>query len=292
LADQRVQLAVLRHTQDDMPIRQTAGSVPGMSHDHLAEMLDLDADVLQDFHRELISWVGSFAPARAQVVDLGAGSGTGALALAQQLPDAEVTALDKDEDLLEHLRGRAVTAGVADRVRAVRADLDLAWPDLGGPVDLVWAAGSMHHLADPARTLADVRTALRPGGVLAIVELDSFPRFLADPAGAALEDRCHAELARMRHEHGLHMGQDWGARLAAAGFEVRGERRFDIELRPPLPPQAGRYARVSLQRVRHGLADRLAHDDLVALDAVVAALPDRDDLVVRATRSVWIGRRG
>jgi SAM-dependent methyltransferase len=257
----------------------------------MAEMLDLDADVLHDFHRDVISWVGSLAPDRSRIVDLGAGSGTGALALAQHLPDAEVIALDKDEDLLEHLRSRAVAAGVTDRIRTVRADLDLAWPDLGGPVDLVWASGSMHHLADPDRTLAEVRTALRPGGSFAIVELDSFPRFLADPVGAALEDRCHAELARLRHEHGMHMGEDWGAHLTAAGFEVEGERRFDIELRPPLPQRAGRYAQVSLRRVRHGLADRLTPADLAALDALVATLPDRADLVVRATRSVWIGRR-
>jgi SAM-dependent methyltransferase len=262
-----------------------------MPHDHMAEMLDLDADVLHDFHRDVISWAGSLAPDRPHIVDLGAGSGTGTLALARHLPDAQVTALDKDEDLLEHLRARAAADGVADRVRTVRADLDLAWPDLGGPVDLVWASGSMHHMADPARTLADVRTALRPGGSLAIVELDSFPRFLADPAGAALEERCHAELARMRHEHGLHMGEDWGSRLRAAGFEVEGERRFDIDLRRPLPPRAGRYAQVSLQRIRAGLADRLSSADLAALDELAATVGERDDLVVRATRSVWIGRR-
>jgi hypothetical protein len=149
----------------------------------------------------------------------------------------------------------------------------------------------MHHLAEPGRTLVEVRAALRPGGFLVIVELDSFPRFLTDPAGAALEERCHAELARLRHEHGLHMGEDWGARLRAAGFEVKGERRYDIELRPPLPPRAGRYAQVSLQRIRHGLADRLASDDLAALDALGATVLDRTDLTVRATRSVWIGHR-
>jgi SAM-dependent methyltransferase len=262
-----------------------------MPHDHMAEMLDLDADVLHDFHHDVITWAGSLAPDRPHIVDLGAGSGTGTLALARHLPDARVTALDKDEDLLEHLRGRAAADGAADRIRTVRADLDLAWPDLGDPVDLVWASGSMHHMADPARTLADVRTALRPGGSLAIVELDSFPRFLADPAGAALEDRCHVELARMRHEHGLHMGEDWGARLRAAGFEVAGERRFEIDLRPPLPPRAGRYAQVSLQRIRAGLADRLSSDDLAALDELAATVGERDALAVRATRSVWIGRR-
>ncbi len=257
----------------------------------MAEMLDLDAAVLHDFHREVIGWVGSLTPDRAHVVDVGAGSGTGTLALATQLPGVQVTALDMDQDLLEHLRRRAAEAGVADRVRTVRADLDQGWPDLGAPADLVWASASMHHLADPARALADVRAALRPGGRFAIVELDSFPTFLTDPAGAAVEERCHAELARMRHEHGMHMDEDWGARLTAAGFEVDGQRRFDLELRPPLPPLAGRYAQVGLQRARHGLADRLPSDDLAALDAVLGTLPDRDDLVVRATRWVWIGRR-
>ena len=89
----------------------------------------------------------------------------------------------------------------------------------------------------------------------------------------------------------MHMGEDWGARLKAAGFEVEGERHFDIELRPPLPANAARYAQVSLQRMRHGLADRLGLDDLAALDALVAAVPGRDDLTVRTSRTVWVGRR-
>jgi SAM-dependent methyltransferase len=266
------------------------------NHDHMAEMLDLDADVLRDYHREVITWAGSLVgdrPAtagRPHIVDLGAGSGTATLALARHLPHAELTAVDMDEGLLAHLRRRAAEAGVADRVRTVAADLDGTWPDLG-PVDLVWAAASMHHLADPARTLAQVHTVLRPGGVFMITELDSFPRFLTDPAGAALEERCHAELARRRQERGMHMDEDWGARLKAAGFEVEGERRFDIELVPPLPANAAHYARVCLQRIRHGLADRLDPDDLAALDTYAATMADRDNLTVRAMRMVWTGRR-
>lgn len=268
----------------------SGGSVRGMAHDHMAEMLDLDADVLHDYHRDVIAWAGSLVPDRPRILDLGAGTGTGTLALARHLPGAYLTAVDVDADMLEHLRRRAVEAGLDDRVRTVRVDLDGSWPDLG-PTDLVWASASMHHLADPARALAQAYAVLRPGGAFMITEVDSFPRFVTDPAGAALEDRCHAELARLRHEAGMHMGEDWGARLTAAGFQIEDRRRFDIDLRPPLPANAARYARVSLTRMRDRLAERLTPDDLAALGVLTATAPDRDDLTVRATRMVWIGRR-
>ncbi|AEV85307.1 ubiquinone/menaquinone biosynthesis methyltransferase ubiE [Actinoplanes sp. SE50] len=253
-------------------------------------MLDLDAEVLGDYYRELMDWAASLVPGEPAIVDLGAGTGTGTIALARHLVGARVTAVDVDEEMLALLRQRVDAAGLRDRVRTVRADLDGDWPALGA-ADLVWASASMHHLADPQRTLEQVKDVLRPGGVFMITELDGFPRFLSDPAGVALEERCHAELARMRLEGGLHMGEDWGARLTAAGFAVEAERRFDIDLTPPLPPQAGRYAQVTLERTASRLADRLSGDDLAALRDYAASAPARSDLTVRATRDVWIGRR-
>ncbi len=260
-----------------------------MAHSHLAEMLDLDAEVLHDYHRDLITWVGSLVGDRPRVVDLGAGSGTGTLSLARHLPQAEITAVDLDEEMLAHLRDRAQQAGVADRVRTVPADLDQDWPDLG-PADLVWASASLHHMADPADAVRQAFRTIEPGGLFAIVELGSFPTFFAAPAAAALEDRCHAAAAAKRTEHGMHMHEDWGARLTEAGFTVEAERRFEIDLRPPLPAAATRYAQVTMQRIRHGLEDRLSAGDVAALEKLVADL-DPDDLHIRATRMVWLGRR-
>ncbi|MEU1883876.1 class I SAM-dependent methyltransferase [Micromonospora rifamycinica] len=261
-----------------------------MPHDSLIELLDLDAEVLHDYVRDVVGWVGREAAGRPHVADLGAGSGTASLALARQLPGATVTAFDQSPEMLAHLRERAEAAGLADRIRTVEADLDRPWPDLG-PVEVIFAAASMHHLADPAGAVASAFRALRPGGLLVIAELDSFPRFLTGTPDEELESRGHAGAAKRRHEAGMHMHEPWGDRMAQAGFTAVTERHFDIDLRPPLSATVTRYAQVCLGRMRHGLQGWLSPDDLAALDEVVEGLPGRSDLSVRTERTVWLGRR-
>ncbi|GIH03729.1 hypothetical protein Rhe02_17960 [Rhizocola hellebori] len=256
----------------------------------MIELLDLDAEVLQDYFRDLISWVGREAAGRPHVVDLGAGSGTGSLALARELPGATVTAVDLSPQMLAHLSSRAESAGLGDRIHTVEADLDQPWPDFG-PTDMIWASASMHHMADPAKALDSAFAALRPGGALVIAELDSFPRFLTGTPDEEMELRLHAEMAKRRHEAGLHMHENWGDRMSQAGFTSVTQRHFDIELRPPLPLSAKRYAALSLGRMRHGLEGRLPSADLVALEEIAGGLAGRDDLSVRTERTVWLARR-
>jgi SAM-dependent methyltransferase len=257
----------------------------------LADLLDLDADVLHEYMSDLMTWIHDLADGGTRrILDLGSGTGTGALALAARFPDAEVTAVDVSEEMLDRVTGKARDRGLAGRIRTVRADLDEAWPSVG-TVDLIWASASLHHMADPGRVLADAFAAIRPGGLLVAAELGSFPRFLTDEAGAALEDRCHAMLDRARAEALPHIHADWGSLLTRAGFTVEAHRRFDIHLTPPLPAATGRYAYVSLSRMRHGLGDRLSAADQATMDSVLAGIADRDDLTVRSTRTVWAARR-
>lgn len=252
-------------------------------HDALADILDLDAEVLHEHLTEVMNWVHEHAGGAATVLDLGAGTGAGTLALARRFPAAEITAVDVSPQMLDHLRHKAHTAGVAGRVRTVEADLDATWPDLE-PADLVWAANSLHHLTDPVGTLRQIRTAIRPGGHLVALEMSAFPRFLP---GDALEARCHAAVTEARTSDMPHLGADWGPLLRAAGFTVEAERRFEIDLRPPLPEATGRYAQATLRRLRHGLEDRLSPTDLAALEALAEDVPHRTDLTVRAQRTAW-----
>jgi SAM-dependent methyltransferase len=266
----------------------------------MAELLDLDAEVLHSYLSEVTAWIRELAadlPLR-RILDLGSGTGTGTFALLGRFEGADAIALDISAQLLHHLQGKASVLGVANRVRTIQADLDAAWPAID-TVDLVWASSSLHHMADPDRVLTGVFAALHAGGLLVVAEIDSFPRFLPDDLGfgrPGLEARCHAAMAVRQAAEIPHLGSDWGARLSRAGFTIEAERSFAIHLTPPLPAAAGRYAEASLRRIRAGLDGLISVGDLATLDTLIdsdgpGSVRQRDDLTVRAARTVWVARR-
>ena len=266
----------------------------------MAEILDLDAEVMHCYMSEVTDWIHQLAadPPPRRILDLGSGTGTGAFALLERFDQADVIALDLSPEMLHRLSSKARVLGVADRIRTVQADLGAAWPALDA-VDLVWASSSLHHMADPDRVLAGVFAALRPGGLLVVAEIVAFPRFLPDDLGLGrpgLEARCHAVLAERQAAEMPHLGSDWGPRLTRAGFTIEAERPFVIHLASPLPAASGRYAQASLRRIRSGLDGRMSTDDLAALDILIDShgphgVLQRDDLTVRAARTVWAARR-
>lgn len=273
-------------------------------HDHhdadsaQAEILELDAEALAEHTTGIIRWLPLHGSPR-QIVDLAAGTGAGTFALLDQFPEAHVTAVDTSPGHLRRLSEKACARGVDAHVRTVLADLDEAtWPDLGTP-DLVWASGSVHHLADPGRALRAVHDLLAPGGLFVVVEMAGLPRFLPTTAPAdrpGLEDRVHAAGDRLHARHLPHRGADWGPMLAAAGFVVEGELHVDVNVEGAGNPVVGRYALHALQRVRGAVAAELDREDLAALDRLLDvdgphSLLRRDDLAVRTKRSVWAARR-
>lgn len=267
----------------------------GQLHDHetdLADLLDLDADLL-GYLDELTGWAAQHAPDVARtIVDVGAGTGTGSLALARRFPASEVVAIDRSPSMLERLEAAARRQGLAERLRVVQADLDEAWPELAA-VDLAWASSSLHEVADPDRLLRDVHAALNPGGLLVVVEMDALPRFLPDDVGSGrpgLELRCHQALAQL--DWNAH--PDWRPHLQQAGFAIAAQRTVSSASGPA--PGTGRYAQGYLRRIRSALDGRLASDDLDTLDRLLAddgpdAVLRRSDLTVRGSRTAWAARR-
>ena len=264
--------------------------------DGQAEILDLDAEVLAEHIASITAWLPVETSPR-HIVDLGCGTGAGTFALLTRFPEAKVTAVDASAGHLRRLRQKAKAEGVADRVHTVQADLNVAWPELGAP-ELVWASASMHHMAGPDRTLRQVHAMLASGGLFAVVELAGFPRFLPEDAPQdrpGLEERCHAALAHLHTEQVPHRGADWGPELVAAGFTVEGERTITANLEARHTKAVGRYALISLSRLRGSVAQALPAEDLTALDQLLDtesshSILRRDYLAVRAERTVWTAR--
>lgn len=273
---------------------ETAPSGSEATHAEQATLLDLDAQLGSDFLAELTTWVADqgATPPRT-IVDLGAGTGTGTLALAHRFSTARIVSVDSSPEMAARLRELTHDEGLADRVEVREADLDEAWPAPYG-VDLVWAALSLHHAVDPNRLLVQTLDALAPGGLLVVIEMEALPRFLPDDLGfgrPGVEARCHALLRELN----WNAHPDWEPSLTRAGFEPVEQRTFGIDSLPDGPLLA-RYARLFLTRIRSGLADRLGDDDLNALDRLLSpgnpeSLEERADLTLHSPRAVWLARR-
>jgi SAM-dependent methyltransferase len=263
----------------------------------LAELLDLDGQVLASYWSDVLSWVqrAAIGTVAGRILDLGAGSGVGTIALAQRFDGAEVVAVDVSPEMLRRIQVKALDLGLARRVRTVQADLDVGWPAIDS-IDITWASMSLHHLADPDRVLGEVFAATRPGGLVAIAELIEPLRFLPEDVGfgrPGLETRC-LDALRIEHAHSVpELGSEWSPRLAAAGFTELSERTISIEMDAPHPPGTARYAELWLGRMRAGLEHQLAPDDLETLAILTdgdrpESVQQRDDLQVRGIRTLTL----
>jgi len=103
------------------------------------------------------------------VAEIGAGRGRYAVQLAVRVgPAGKVYAEDIDAAALDHLRQRCRRW----RLENIEVILgDVTNPKLPpGQLDLIWIVSSYHHFDDPVALLRNARSALKPGGRLAIGE--------------------------------------------------------------------------------------------------------------------------
>ena len=105
-----------------------------------------------------------------RAIDIGAGTGLLGIALAADV--GEIVLADPSAGMHEVIDEKLAADGPAN-VTAVRFDLLVADPPPGEPFDLVVSLLVLHHLEDTAAALAAIARLLRPGGRLALADLDT-----------------------------------------------------------------------------------------------------------------------
>lgn len=161
---------------------------------------------------------------RMRALDIGGGTGRLSILLADRVGSVVVT--DPSAGMVRVARERIRSAGLADRLRAVRADL--VTDGLEGSYDVAWSSMALHHVQDLDALLRSVATLLVDGGRLCIADLDE------DRDGAF-----HADKVDFDGHHGFDRRR-LAEQLARAGFAevafvdattiLKGDREFGVFL--------------------------------------------------------------
>ena len=168
----------------------------------------------------------AIGPAEA-VLDLGCGTGH-LTNLIRQKTAGKVLGLDPSEGMIAEARRQAVTnvefqVGTAEEL------------NFAGQFDAIFCNSAFQWFRDPPRALANCRTALRPGGRMAIqapARHDYCPNFLAAVDGLRHDPRTQAVFAHFRPPwYFLETAADYTAVFQRAGFTVVSATIEDVKQR-------------------------------------------------------------
>lgn len=139
------------------------------TYDAMRRKLIPSFDLLYD---SAVHAVIATVPARARILDLGAGTGLLGAAVLRRLPEAELLLLDHSEAMLDKARQRFVAE---PRVSVVVSDMKDPLPE--GTFDAVISALAIHHLthAEKKNLFKRIRKILTPGGTFVNVEQIAAP---------------------------------------------------------------------------------------------------------------------
>lgn len=175
--------------------------------------------VLERTSRRLVDYVDDYVArrdGRVRVLEVGAGTGTLALAVLERWPRASLIVTDAARGMLDLARDRLVNDELAgERVRFDVAGAD-ALPVASGSVDLVISSFVLQLVPDRPAALREAHRVLKPGGMvgyLTWLDRDSREPFLpADEFDEAVYD-LHIDEPELEGER--HAGDVLSARAAA-----------------------------------------------------------------------------
>jgi trans-aconitate methyltransferase len=140
------------------------GYVHGYSSREAERLLDQARTLTELLHHDTLYPPGS------RVLEAGCGVGAQTVTLASQSPGAEFTGIDSSEASLAEAEARVRAAGLTN-VTFRQADI-YNLPYAAGSFDHVFVCFVLEHLPRPQRALACLRTVLRAGGTITVIEGD------------------------------------------------------------------------------------------------------------------------
>ncbi len=191
----------------------------------IAEFMSL----ISDYKRQFLwrDWPAAFEALPSlkgqSVLDLGCGVGD--LAADFVTRGADVIGVDLIEEFVREARSRCLS-----RAKFELADLR-ALPEFGTAVDGVWSSFTAAYFPDLPTVISEWTRQLKPGGWMALVEIDDLfgHEPLSDGTRTLLERYAGDSLAAGRYD--FHMGRKLKGHLQQAGFKVTREFTLvDLEL--------------------------------------------------------------
>jgi SAM-dependent methyltransferase len=155
-------------------------------------------------------------PAGSRVLEAGCGVGAQTVTLAQNSPEALITSIDVSETSLAAASAAGRAAGITN-VMFRQADL-FALPFPEAAFDHVFVCFVLEHLAAPVEALLRLKTMLRPGGTLTVIEGDHGSAYFhprSERAQRAVQ--CLVDLQARAHGDGL-IGRALYPLVTAAGY--------------------------------------------------------------------------
>ena len=109
-----------------------------------------------------------------EVLNAGCGTGESLVIAAREFPAVRFTAVDISEASLARAQGYADTLGIKN-IEFIHANLMTL--ELGRQFDIIQSSGVIHHLADPAAGLRQLKKHLKPIGAMSLFVYAKFGRF-------------------------------------------------------------------------------------------------------------------
>ncbi|WP_237568745.1 class I SAM-dependent methyltransferase [Mycolicibacterium lacusdiani] len=184
---------------------------------------------LVDVILPLVDGLPSQLAVGADAADIGCGSGHAINLMAQAFPASRFTGIDFSDEGLAVGRAESQALGLSNASFVAK---DVAELDVVEAFDVITVFDAIHDQAQPARVLTNIHRALRPGGVLLMVDIKASSR-LEDNIGVPMASYLYtvSTMHCMSVSLGLDgagLGTVWGRQLATSMLADAGFHDVDV----------------------------------------------------------------